>query len=180
MAVLMELVSISPSLIEGYYDLLLLEVGGKRALSIPVGEHEGQNIALSIDKVSISRPLTFDLFCNILSKSNVETKYIIINKFLDGTYFSNVCCEINNEQISFDARTSDAINLAIKLSLSIFVSEKVLDEVSVEIQSPDIESIEEEWSVEELEQMLVEAEQNEDKEIIEILKEKINELKNSN
>lgn len=181
MTVLMELISISPSAIDKYYDLLLIEVKGKRALSIPVGEHEGRNIALSIDKVEVSRPLTFDLLCEIMSKANVKAEYICINKFIDGIFFANLCCVINGEKVSFDARCSDAINIAAKLSLPIFVEESVLENAGFEITPPSNidEQIceEDDWTIEELEVILREVEEEGDEEIAKVLREKIKSLK---
>jgi bifunctional DNase/RNase len=184
MAVLVELVSITSSAIDEYYDVLLIEKNGKRALSIPVGKYEGENLALSIDKTKLPRPLTFDLFCEILSKTEAKIEYISVNKFYDGTFFANVCSKINNEQIIFDSRCSDAFNLAVKLSLPIFVEEKVFEDAGFEILSPDAVSKqdcnEEDWTIEELEIILQEAEKEADEEIVNLLREKINDLQNKN
>lgn len=181
MTILMELVSITPSAIDKYYDLLLIEAKGKRALSIPVGEYEGQNIALSIDKAKVSRPLTFDLLCEIMSKANVKAEYVYINKFLDGTFFANLCCVINGEEISFDARCSDAINIAVKQSLPIFVSESVIENAGFEITPPNLideqNCEEEDWTIEELEIILKEVEEEGDVALAELLREKIKSLK---
>jgi bifunctional DNase/RNase len=180
MSILMELVSIMPSAIDKYYDILLIEQGGKRVLSIPVGEYEGQNIALSLDKVEVSRPLTFDLLCQIMSKANVKAEYIYINKFIDGTFFANLCSLINGEEVCFDSRCSDAINLAVKLSLPIFVAESVLENAGFEITPPNQISKqtceEDDWTIEELEIILKEVEEEGDEEIAKVLREKIKSL----
>ena len=182
MAVLMELVSVMPSNIDKFYDLLLIEKNGKRALSIPVGEYEGQNIALCVDKVKLSRPLTFDLLCNVLSLAKFETKNIIINKFIDGTFFANICCMSENEEVLLDSRCSDAICVAMKLEIPILVEEKVLDDAGFEIDnSPAFQSEAENdcWSIEELEILLKEAVDNGEEDIADIIREKIQEIKDN-
>ncbi len=180
MAILMELVSVIPSNIDKFYDLLLIEKNGKRALSIPVGEYEGQNIALCVDKVKLSRPLTFDLLCNILSLAKFETKSILINKFIDGTFFANICCMSEDKKVFLDARCSDAICIAMKLEIPILVEEKVLDDAGFEIDnSPNFQSENNDdcWTIEELEVLLKEAIDNGEEDIASIIREKIQELK---
>lgn len=177
----MNLLSVTASEIDNFYDLLLIEKEGQRALSIPVGEYEGQNIALSIDKIKVSRPLTFDLLCNVFELTGVKVKNVTINDFIDGTFFANICCEFNNETIYLDARCSDAINVAIKLEVPILAEEKVLDSAGFEIDNPnafEMENDDDFWTIEELESLLKAAEEEGDSDIIDIIKEKIKELKN--
>ena len=121
------------------------------------------------------------MFCEILSKTEAKIEYISVNKFYDGTFFANVCSKINNEQIIFDSRCSDAFNLAVKLSLPIFVEEKVFEDAGFEILSPDAVSKqacnEEDWTIEELEIILKEVEEEGDVALAELLREKIKSLK---
>lgn len=184
MAVLLELLSITTSAIENYYDVLLIEKNGKRALTIPMSEYEGQCLALSIDKITPQRPMTFDLLCEILSKSNIKPEYVMIHKFLDGIFYVNICCEQDGEKIVFDSRCSDAFNLSVRLSLPIFIEEKVLNETGFEIVSPYMSSNQydgaEDWTIEELELLLKEVEEEGDEEIAKVLKEKIKDLENNN
>ena len=182
MAILVELMSITTSAIDNYYDVLLIEKNGKRALSIPISEYEGQYLALSIDKIEANRPLTVDLLCDILSHSDIKPEYVILEKFIDGIFYVSICCEQNGEKIFFDSRCSDAFNLSVRLSLPIFVEEKVLDNVGFEIVSPNLlcnqSESEAEWTIEELETLLKEVEKEGEQEIAEVLKEKIKELEN--
>ncbi|MBR5254631.1 MAG: bifunctional nuclease family protein [Bacteroidales bacterium] len=184
MAVLVELVSVTLSPIEKYYDVLLIEKNGNRALSIPIGEHEGENLGLAIDKVALPRPLTFDLFCEILSKTNIKMQYVVLNKFYDGTFYSNICCEQNQKTLCFDSRCSDAFIFAKKLSLPIYVEEKVFENAGFEILSPtEISSPtynEEDWTIEELETILKEVEKEGDESIVNMLREKIKDLEKNN
>lgn len=184
MAILVELISITTSAIDNYYDVLLIEKNGKRALSIPISEYEGQHLALSIDKIEANRPLTFDLLCNILSCSEIKPESVIIKEFIDGIFYVDICCEKNGEKIIFDSRCSDAFNLSVRLSLPIFVEEKVLNDVGFEIISPNMiceqSNNEEEWTIEELKLLLKEVEAEGDEEIAKVLKEKIRDLENEN
>lgn len=181
MTVLVELMSITTSAIDNYYDVLLIEKNGKRALSIPISEYEGQHLALSIDKIEANRPLTFDLLCNILSCSEIKPECIKIREFIDGIFYVDICCEKNGEKIVFDSRCSDAFNLSVRLSLPIFVEENVLNDVGFEITSPNMicnQSPEEDWTIEELQLLLKEVEEQGDEEIADLLREKIKDLEN--
>ena len=184
MTVLVELVSITTSAIDNYYDVLLIEKNGKRALSIPIGEYEGQHLALSIDKIEANRPLTIDLLCDVFSHSEIKPKCVVIKEFKEGIFYIDICCEKNGEKITFDSRCSDAFNLSVKLSLPIFVEDKVLDAVGFEILSPnmisDQQNTQDDWTIEELQLLLKEVEEQGEKEIADLLREKIKDLENEN
>ncbi|MED9961745.1 MAG: bifunctional nuclease domain-containing protein, partial [Bacteroidales bacterium] len=113
-----------------------------------------------------------------------KPEYVILEKFIDGIFYVSICCEQNGEKIFFDSRCSDAFNLSVRLSLPIFVEEKVLDNVGFEIVSPNLlcnqSESEAEWTIEELQLLLKEVEEQGEKEIADLLREKIKDLENEN
>lgn len=114
---------------EGLSNLFLQEENGERMLNIIIGEYEAQKMAITIDKIYCPRPLTYDLFYDVLKSYNIVIEEVIITKFFEGVYYSSIACTTNSETKVFDARTSDAINMALKYNSPIFASEEILKEV---------------------------------------------------
>ena len=114
---------------EGLSNLFLQEENGERMLNIIIGEYEAQKMAITIDKIYCPRPLTYDLFYDVLKSYNIVIEEVIITKFFEGVYYSSIACTTNSETKVFDARTSDAINMALKYNSPIFASEEILQDV---------------------------------------------------
>jgi uncharacterized protein len=110
----------------GAYALILKEVGGSRRLPIIIGAFEAQSIALEIEGIKPPRPLTHDLMKNILDMVGTELTEITISELRDGTFFAT----LNLETHELDARPSDAIALAVRFGVPIYVSDKVMEEAS--------------------------------------------------
>lgn len=122
---------ISPSRMDLFYDILLVEKEGSRALNIPIGENEANNMALFMEDILTSRPMTYDTFQSVLEGFNIELVEIIINRFFDGNYFAlAVFSDKNNQTKTIDIRPSDAINMAFRANAPIYASEQVLKDVS--------------------------------------------------
>lgn len=122
---------ISPSRMDLFYDILLVEKEGSRALNIPIGEHEANNMALFMDDILTPRPMTYDTFQSVLEGFNIELVEIIINRFFDGNYFALAIFSDQNKQTkTIDIRPSDAINMAFRANAPIYASEQVLKDVS--------------------------------------------------
>lgn len=122
---------ISPSRMDLFYDILLVEKEGSRALNIPIGEHEANNMALFMDDILTPRPMTYDTFQSVLDGFNIELVEIIINRFFDGNYFALAIFSDQNKQTkTIDIRPSDAINMAFRANAPIYASEQVLKDVS--------------------------------------------------
>lgn len=161
----------------GAYTLILNEVDGKRRLPIVVGSFEAQAIALELEKIKPPRPLTHDLIKNIVEALEVNLTEIVINDLKDGTYYAYLT--IDNQEI--DARPSDAIALAVRFGVSIYVSEEVMKEASFlqdeEETEPDF--VKEELinsKLEELQKKLNDAIQKEDYEFAAKLRDEIKKL----
>jgi uncharacterized protein len=112
----------------GAYALILKEVSGTRRLPIIIGAFEAQAIALEMEGIKPPRPLTHDLIKNIIDALGVSLHNVFISELRDGTFFARL--SLNSMNTEIDSRPSDAIALAVRYGVPIFVSEIVMDEAS--------------------------------------------------
>ena len=118
----------------GAYALILSEENGKRKLPIVIGAFEAQSIAIALEKdIRPPRPLTHDLFKKFSDRFNIIVKQVIIHKLVDGVFYSSLICENNNKEEIIDARTSDAIALALRFSAPIFTYKNILEKAGVKL-----------------------------------------------
>lgn len=118
----------------GAYALILSEENGKRKLPIVIGAFEAQSIAIALEKdIRPPRPLTHDLFKNFSDRFSILVKQVIIHKLVDGVFYSSLICENNNKEEIIDARTSDAIALALRFSAPIFTYKNILEKAGVKL-----------------------------------------------
>ncbi|MDC2996940.1 DUF151 domain-containing protein [Flavobacteriaceae bacterium] len=111
----------------GAYALILNEEKGERKLPIIIGGFEAQSIAIALEQeVKPSRPLTHDLFKSFGERFNIYVKQVIIHKLVDGIFFSSLICERDKIEEIIDARTSDAIALAIRYNAPIYAYDSIL------------------------------------------------------
>ncbi len=110
----------------GAYALILREVNGSRRLPIIIGASEAQSIALEMEGIKPPRPLTHDLMKNIITAFGAELSDIIIDDLRDGTFYAKL--NIDNQMI--DSRPSDAIALAVRYGVQIYVATPVMDEAA--------------------------------------------------
>lgn len=125
----------------GGYALILKEIGGERRLPIIIGSFEAQHIALELEGIKPPRPLTHDLIKNIIEQLGFSISYVYINELRDGTFFAKIKMDVGSLE-EIDSRPSDAIALALKFSVPIYVSEEVMNEVSFIPEKEDTESAE--------------------------------------
>jgi bifunctional DNase/RNase len=104
----------------GAYALVLGEVNGRRRLPIIIGSFEAQAIAIEIEKMTPSRPLTHDLFKNFAQAFDITIQEIIIYNLVDGIFYSKLLCSDGKKSIEIDARTSDAIAMAVRFDCAIY------------------------------------------------------------
>jgi bifunctional DNase/RNase len=182
----------------GAYALILNEVDGDRQLPIVIGAFEAQSIAIALEKeITPPRPLTHDLFKTIADKYEIVIIQVIIHKLVDGVFYSSIVCEKDAKEEIIDARTSDAIALALRFNAPIFTYKNILDKAGIflnknkkesysdEMDDDDIlsdpevfseeevENIYSKFSIQELHDMLEEAIQNEDYEKAALIKDEI-------
>lgn len=121
----------------GAYALVLGEVNGRRRLPIIIGAFEAQAIAIEIEKMTPTRPLTHDLFKSFAQVYQIEITEIIIYNLVDGVFFAKLICT-NGENIQeIDARTSDAIALAVRFNATIYTYEFILSSAGIVIEGND-------------------------------------------
>ena len=114
----------------GAYALILKEINGNRRLPIIIGAFEAQSIALEMEGIKPPRPLTHDLMKNIIDSLGVAVAEVIISELRDGTFYAKLSLEATAVNQEVDSRPSDAIALAVRFGVPIFVSDKVMDEAS--------------------------------------------------
>ncbi len=116
----------------GAYALILNEVEGDRKLPIVIGAFEAQSIAIALEKeIKPPRPLTHDLFKNFSDRFEIVIKQVIIHKLVDGVFYSSIICERDKIEEIIDARTSDAIALALRFNAPIFTYKTILDKAGI-------------------------------------------------
>lgn len=116
----------------GAYALILNEVDGDRKLPIVIGAFEAQSIAIALEKeIKPPRPLTHDLFKNFSDRFDIVIKQVIIHKLVDGVFYSSIICERDGIEEIIDARTSDAIALALRFNAPIFTYKTILDKAGI-------------------------------------------------
>jgi bifunctional DNase/RNase len=133
----------------GAYALILNEVDGDRKLPIVIGAFEAQSIAIALEKeISPPRPLTHDLFKNFADRFDIVVKQVIIHKLVDGVFYSSLICERDKIEEIIDARTSDAIALALRFQAPIFTFKNILDKAGIYLKvNPKKEDEESEDSI---------------------------------
>jgi bifunctional DNase/RNase len=181
----------------GAYALILTEESGDRRIPIIVGGFEAQAIAIELEGLKPPRPLTHDLFLSFANSYDISITEIIIYKLEEGVFYSQLLCDNGSEKITLDARTSDAIALAIRFKCPIYTTEEIISkagivldfdsEPSTEASSGKEEVIEDDifeaeaitrsefkkLNLDKLEKLLTEAVNNEDYERASILRDEI-------
>jgi bifunctional DNase/RNase len=118
----------------GAYALVLGEVNGRRRLPIIIGGFEAQAIAIEIEKMTPSRPLTHDLFKSLTAAYHIHIQEIIIYNLVDGIFYAKLICSDGKKTSEIDARTSDAIALAVRYECPIYTYEFILATAGIVIE----------------------------------------------
>lgn len=112
----------------------MTEEGGKRRIPIIIGGSEAQAIAIHLEGLKPPRPLTHDLFVSFSEAFNIGLQEIFIYKMTDGVFYSEILFDDGKNRIRVDARTSDAVALAIRFNAPIFIEKKIIDKAGLEIE----------------------------------------------
>lgn len=180
----------------GAYALVLGENKGKRRLPIIIGGFEAQAIAIELEKMTPSRPLTHDLFKSFAETFDVDVSEVIIYNLVEGIFYSKLICTRGKEEFEIDARTSDAIAVAVRFNCPIFTYEFILSTAGIileegaeseegekSISGEDLQDIDEgnfsSFNLEELKKMLEEAIADEAYEKASLIRDAIKEKKKS-
>lgn len=128
----LEIVALSHSITQTHsYAVVLGEVNGLRRLPIVIGGFEAQAIAVALEKMQPSRPLTHDLMKNFMSAFNVDLSEIIICDLQEGIFYSKLVCVGENDTVEIDSRTSDALALAVRFGCPIYTYENILESAGI-------------------------------------------------
>lgn len=192
----LEIVGLSYSQTQtGAYALVLGEAKGKRRLPIIIGGFEAQAIAIELEKMTPSRPLTHDLFRSFAKGFDIIISEVIIYNLVEGIFFAKLICNNKGKEVEIDARTSDAIALAVRFNCPINTYEFILSQAGIildedalaaandNVNPEDMVEIEEtdylKKSSEELKQMLETALHDEDYEKASKIRDELNNRKKS-
>ena len=128
----LEIIALSHSITQTHsYAVVLGEVNGLRRLPIVIGGFEAQAIAVALERMSPSRPLTHDLMKNFMNAFDVQLQEIIINDLQEGIFFSKLVCFTEHDTVEIDSRTSDALALAVRFHCPIYTYEHILDNAGI-------------------------------------------------
>ena len=176
----------------GAYALVLAEAGGKRRLPIIIGGFEAQAIAIELEKMTPTRPLTHDLFKSFAQSFDIEVKEVIIYNLVEGIFYSKLICERDGQVTEIDARTSDAIAIGVRFNCPVYTFESILTTAGIILEDGEkedslnlledensedeieVEESHENLTVQELENQLNDAIENEDYELASRLRDLIN------
>lgn len=184
----------------GAYALVLSEEDGNRRIPIIVGGFEAQAIAIELEGLAPPRPLTHDLFKDFAQSYGIRILEVNIHKLEDGVFFASILCDNGDSQITLDARTSDAIALALRFKCPIYTTDEIVEKAGIvldfekgsDLEASDLPEEEEEvippektkkrsilpdlsdTSMDELRSMLTEAVSNEDYERASEIRDEIN------
>lgn len=137
----LEIIALSHSITQSNsYAVVLGEVNGLRRLPIVIGGFEAQAIAVALERMKPTRPLTHDLMKNFMMAFNVELHEVVISDLQEGIFYSKLLCSSETDTVEIDSRTSDALALAIRFGCPIYIYENIFDVAGV--NNPDQPEIE--------------------------------------
>ena len=123
----------------GAYALILAEKHGDRRLPIIIGGVEAQAIAIQVENIKPARPLTHDLFKNLADQLNINLKEVVINDLVEGIFHAKLVLEQGEHEVEVDARSSDAIALALRFACPIFTYEFIMSAAGLKVEDGDEE-----------------------------------------
>jgi len=128
----LEIVALSHSITQTHsYAVVLGEVNGLRRLPIVIGGFEAQAIAVALERMQPSRPLTHDLMKNFMMAFNIDLHEIIINDLQEGIFYSKLICSSDKDTVEIDSRTSDAVALAVRFGCPIYTYDNILESAGI-------------------------------------------------
>ena len=118
----------------GAYALVLAEKSGPRRLPIIIGGFEAQSIAIELEKMKPSRPLTHDLFKTFAESFGVKITEVLIYNLIEGVFYAKLVCDRAGEVVEIDARTSDAIAIGIRCECPVYTYEHILSSAGIQLE----------------------------------------------
>jgi bifunctional DNase/RNase len=134
----LEIVALSHSITQTHsYAVVLGEVNGLRRLPIVIGGFEAQAIAVALERMSPTRPLTHDLMKNFMLAFGVDLHEVVITDLNEGIFYSKLICSNEKETVEIDSRTSDALALAVRFGCPIYIYDTVMDSAGVSAENEE-------------------------------------------
>ena len=134
----LEISDIAPSgSTSGAYALVLKQIDGHKKLPIVIGGHEAQAIAIELEKMTPSRPLTHDLFKSFSTAFTIDIEEIIIYNLIEGIFFAKIIAVQDGRKAEIDARTSDAVAVAVRFECPIYCYDFILDSAGIDAEGED-------------------------------------------
>lgn len=128
----LEIVALSHSITQtNSYAVVLGEVNGLRRLPIVIGGFEAQAIAVALEKMKPTRPLTHDLMKNFMLAFNVDLHEVVISDLQEGIFYSKLLCSTESDTVEIDSRTSDALALAVRFGCPIYIYDEIFEVAAV-------------------------------------------------
>jgi bifunctional DNase/RNase len=144
----LEIIALSHSITQTHsYAVVLGEINGLRRLPIVIGGFEAQAIAVALERMQPSRPLTHDLMKNFMLAFSVDLHEIVINDLQEGIFYSKLLCSSENDTVEIDSRTSDALALAVRFGCPIYTYEHILESAGIMMEEEDEKKKKEEVTV---------------------------------
>lgn len=123
--------SIRVSLVSNHRVVVLKEVGTERYLPIWIGQFEADAITIGLQRVEIARPLTHDLLKSVIDEMGASISHILVNDLQDDTFYARIVLNLNGRDAEVDSRPSDAVALAVRAKVPIYVTESVMDRAAI-------------------------------------------------
>ncbi len=140
--IVLQVVGLVQGTTDGSYSLLLQEENGTRRLPVLIGSFEAQAIALAVENKKLSRPLTHDLFEEVIILSGLNIKEVLIHNLSEGVFYANLVFEKDGKDHKIDCRPSDGIAIALRMDIPILITAAIMDSVSISMEDmPIIEEI---------------------------------------
>lgn len=134
----LEIADIAPSgSTSGAYALVLSETHGNRKLPIVIGGHEAQAIAIELESMTPSRPLTHDLFKAFAHSFSISVEEVIIYNLIEGIFFARIIATLDGKRAEIDSRTSDAVAIAVRFKCPIYCYDFILDTAGVNAEEAE-------------------------------------------
>ena len=134
----LEIVALSHSITQTHsYAVVLGEINGLRRLPIVIGGFEAQAIAVALERMNPSRPLTHDLMKNFMMAFSVDLHEVVINDLQEGIFYSKLVCSSENDTVEIDSRTSDALALAVRFGCPIYTYENILESAGILMENDE-------------------------------------------
>ena len=123
--------SIRVSLMTQQRVVILKDIDSDRYLPIWIGPCEAESITIELQGVEVARPLTHDLLKAVVTDLGARVRHVVVNDLRTDTFYARIVLNVDGRQLEIDARPSDAIALAVRSKVSIFVAETVMDAAAI-------------------------------------------------